>query len=81
MTLSTDAGPLEPGTASTTTVNVQPFPDSRVQTIAAVGAVAALLAALILVGVAMVTRSPIPDPFWTVIGTLAGAPLLLLQRR
>lgn len=67
--------------AVTEPVTLEPFPDSRVQTIAAIGAVTALLVALLLVGVAMVTRSSIPDPFWTVIGTLAGAPLLLLQRR
>lgn len=62
-------------------VTLEAFPDTRVQTIAAIGVVVALVIALVLVGVAMVTGSSVPGEFWPVIGTLAGAPLLLLQRR
>jgi hypothetical protein len=62
-------------------VTLEPFPDSRVQTIAALGAVAGLLVALVLVGVGMVTKADLPGEFWPVLGTLAGAPLLLLTRR
>jgi hypothetical protein len=65
----------------TNSVTLEPFPDSRVQTIAAIGVVLALLAALALIAIAMLTRASIPGEFWPVIGTLAGAPLLLLQRR
>lgn len=65
----------------TNTVTVEREPESRVQVIAAVGAVAGLLLALALIGVAMVTGGTIPGEFWPVVGTLAGAPLLLLQRR
>lgn len=62
-------------------VTLEAFPDSRVQTIAAIGVIVALVLALCLIGVAMVTRTDLPGEFWPVIGTLAGAPLLLLQRR
>lgn len=56
-------------------------PDSRVQLIAASGAVAALLLGLALVGVMAIREVDVPGEFWTILGTLAGAPLLLLQRR
>lgn len=62
-------------------VTLEPFPDSRVQTIAAVGVVVALVVALVLIGVAMLSGNDLPEQFWVVVGTLAGGPLLLLQRR
>jgi len=55
--------------------------DSRVQLIAATGAVLALLLGLVLVGVLALRAVDVPGEFWTILGTLAGAPLLLLQRR
>ena len=55
--------------------------DTRVQLIAAAGAVLALLLGLVLVGVLALRQVDVPGEFWTILGTLAGAPLLLLQRR
>lgn len=55
--------------------------DGRVQLIAAAGAVLALLVGLVLVGILALQRVEVPGEFWTILGTLAGAPLLLLQRR
>lgn len=56
-------------------------PDSRVQLIAAAGAVFALLIGLVLVGIMAIREVDVPGEFWPILGTLAGAPLLLLQRR
>lgn len=55
--------------------------DSRVQLVAACGVVLALLAGLVLVGVMTLQRVDVPGEFWAILGTLAGGPLLLLQRR
>lgn len=65
----------------TNTVTLEPQPDTRVQTIAAIGAVAGLLLSLALVGLLAALDREIPGEFWPVVGTLAGSPLLLLQRR
>lgn len=62
-------------------VTLEPFPDSRVQTIAAYGAVAGLLLSLVLIGLLSGLDRDVPGEFWPIVGTLAGAPLLLLQRR
>lgn len=65
----------------TNTVTLEPFPDTTVQKIAAIGAVAGLLLSLLLIGVLVALERDVPGEFWPVVGTLAGAPLLLLQRR
>lgn len=75
----TDAQPLPVDV--TNAVTLEPQPDTRVQTIAAIGAVAGLLLSLVLVGVLAALGRDIPGEFWPVVGTLSGAPLLLLQRR